>query len=161
MAPAFHFVDVAPLIIGLTSFRPPANNWRRFSASRKYGEMGPKTGPQAKVQNGAIHLARGGAARWSRGGGDTRQPAGREELRLKATRRSASDSTFERRRKGASCSESGRTPVADCNRPHPSECTLFFQLLGLTIGADHGNTATTDGASCGEAQQPWFPRVVR
>ena len=37
--------------------------------------LAPETGPQAKVYNGAIHRACGGAERWSRNGGDTRRPA--------------------------------------------------------------------------------------
>ena len=39
--------------------------------------------------------------------------------------------------KGDSCAKSGLTPVANHNRPHPSECALFSPLSGLTIGANH------------------------
>ena len=51
----------------------------------------PKAGPQAKVNNGAIHQACGGAERWSRNGGDTRRPTsfGLRWKRLKAGRQSA------------------------------------------------------------------------
>ena len=54
--------------------------------------LAPKTGPQAKVYNGAIHRACGGAVRWSRNGGDTRRPTsfGLRWKRLKAARRLAS-----------------------------------------------------------------------
>ena len=54
--------------------------------------LAPKTGPQAKVYNGVVHPACGGAARWSRNGGDTRRPTsfGLRWKRLKAARRLAS-----------------------------------------------------------------------
>ena len=52
----------------------------------------PKTGPRAKVYNGAEHPARGGAVQSSRNGDDTRQPtsSGLRWKRLKAARRIAS-----------------------------------------------------------------------
>ena len=42
--------------------------------SLKWAEVGPKTGPPAKMYSGAIHLACGGAERWSRNGDNTRWP---------------------------------------------------------------------------------------
>ena len=59
---------------------------------RRIVSLAPKTGPRAKVYNGAIHRACGGAERWSRNGGDTRQPtsSGLRWKRSKAARRSAS-----------------------------------------------------------------------
>lgn len=39
--------------------------------------------------------------------------------------------------KGTSCFDSGRPPVADQSRSHPSGCTLLSPFRGLTIGAHH------------------------
>ena len=38
-------------------------------------KQAPKTGPQARVNYGAVHSACGEAERWTRDGGDTRRPA--------------------------------------------------------------------------------------
>ena len=91
----------------------------------------PRTGPLAKMYNGANHSARGGTVQWSRNDSDTRQPAssGLRWKRLKAARRLASVSTIGLQLKSTSCS--------DQSRPHPSGCTLFSPFRGPVIGANH------------------------
>jgi hypothetical protein len=68
------------------------NEAYRSRMSKYYLKWAPKTGPRAKVYNGAEHQARGGAGQWSRNGDDTRQPTNSalRWKRLKAVRRLAS-----------------------------------------------------------------------
>ena len=91
----------------------------------------PRTGPLAKMYNGANHSARGGTVQWSRNDSDTRQPAssGLRWKRLKAARRLASVSTIGLQLKSTSCSYR--------SRQHPSGCTLFSPFHGPVIGANH------------------------
>ena len=90
--PKFLYFDEYYQISGQTNldrFVERVTNNQQDSEQLKWA---PKTGPQAKVYNGVIHRACGGAERWSRNGGDTRRPSssGLRWKRLKAARRLAS-----------------------------------------------------------------------
>lgn len=126
-------------------------------------KQAPKAGPQAKVYCGAVHPACGGAERWLRNGDDTRRTTSFGLRWTSATRfarfrmllrfgqalfglvfgklwqevNPIKVSSSGHRTNSTSCSEGGRSYVADQNRPYPSGSTLHFPSCGPKIGAHH------------------------
>ena len=107
---------------------------RKVSRHHKHApgmKWAPKSGPRTKMYDGEIHQACGRAERWSKNGGETRQPASLD-WRCEAAEQSGIVSTIEHRLKGGSCS--------DLTRPHSPNCTLFSPFRGLTIGANRSRS---------------------
>ena len=125
-----------------------ARSWpNRRLFGRWQAEPGPKTGPQAKVYNGAMHRACGLAVRQSE---KRRRPTPTCDLHtaLEAVEggKSIDRSSNEYATRAAKQDNATRPGKS---RPHSPKCTLFFPFRGLTIGANHTQPWMLTGCSYG------------